>query len=94
MDGNQMHDWTLRSIEVSWKSGDVRLHLVSGPDAINWLTARDVVMLVIPRRQEWGPSESILNSTGPEPHADGQRMEIVMQSGDSIQIIARDFSLT
>lgn len=93
MESKLMHDWTLKSIEVTWQSGTVRLDLISSPGVAKCLTARDLIELVVPRRQEWGPSESIMSSNGPEPHDDGQRLEILMQSGDSLLIIAREITM-
>jgi hypothetical protein len=93
MEDKAMHDWTLKNIEVAWRDGVVRLDLVSSPGVTKCLTARDLIELVVPRRQEWGPSESIMSSNGPEPHDDGQRLEILMQSGDSLLIIAREITM-
>jgi hypothetical protein len=84
-----MHDWTLRNIDVAWKSGTVRLDLICSPGVIKSLTAQDLIELVVPRRQEWGPSESIMSHEGPRSRSDGnQQLEILMQSGDSLVIVA------
>ena len=94
MEDKLMHDWTLKNIEVTWQGGTVRLGLISSPGVTKYLTARDLVELVVPRRQEWGPSESIMSSDGPAPHGDNnQRLEILMQSGDSLSITAREITM-
>jgi len=88
-----LHDWTLKNIEVTWQSGVVRLDLIPSPGVTKCLTARGLIELVVPRRQEWGPSESVMSSNGPQPHSGGQRLEILMQSGDSILITAREITM-
>ena len=94
MEDKLMHDWTLKNIEVTWQSGTVRLDLVCSPGATKCLTARGLIELVVPRPQEWGPSESIMSSVGPLRLSDNsQRLELLMQSGDTLLIIARDITM-
>jgi hypothetical protein len=89
-----MHDWTLKRIEVTWESGTVRLDLISSPGVTKRLMARDLVELVLPRRQEWGRSESIMSSDGPLQRPDkNQQLGILMQSGDSLLIVAREIEM-
>jgi hypothetical protein len=73
MENSLTHDWTSKSIVVSWESGTARLPLTSGSGAAKYLTARDLVELVAPRRQEWGPSESVISSRGPLQRPDGNQ---------------------
>jgi hypothetical protein len=94
MEDKVMHDWTLKNIEVAWESGTVRLDLISSPGITKSLTARDFVELVVPRRQDWGPSKSIMSSNGPLRRPDGnQQLEILMQSGDTLLIIAHEIMM-
>jgi hypothetical protein len=94
MEDKLMHDWTLKDIEVMWKSGTVRVDLICRPGVIKSLTALDLVELAVPRRQEWGPSESIMSHEGPLRRPDGrQQLQILMQSGDSIVIIAGEIAM-
>lgn len=93
MESKLLHDWTLTSIDLNWNVGTVRLHLTSAPGVTKYLTARNLVELVVPRRQEWGPSESILSSDGPKESAGGQQLEILMQSGDSLRIVAQEITM-
>lgn len=94
MEKKLMHDWTLKSIEVLWESGAVRLNLSSSPGVTKCITARDLVELAVPRRQEWGPSQSIMSSIGPLQSPDNnQQLRILMQSGDSISIVAREITM-
>lgn len=94
MEDKLMHDWTLKGIEVNWQTGTVSLSLISSPGITKSLTARDLVELVVPRRQEWGPSDSILSSKGPQSRSDNnQQLEILMQSGDLLLIVAREITM-
>jgi hypothetical protein len=94
MEDKLMHDWTLKNIEVAWKGGTVRLDLICSPGVIKCLTAQNLVELVVPRRQEWGPSESIMGHNGPLRRPDGnQELEILMQSGDSLVIVAGEITM-
>lgn len=94
MEDKSLHDWTLRILEVDWAGGTVRLALTSGLGVTKYLAACDLVELVVPRLQEWGPSASIMSSEGPAPHGDHcQRLKILLQSGDSIVIVAREITL-
>ena len=91
MEDKSLHDWTLKTIELDWGGGTVKLGMSSSPGVIEYLTAQDLVELVVPRLQEWGPSESIMSSEGPLPDGNNnQRLKILMQSGDSLVIVARD----
>lgn len=94
MEDEPMHDWTLKGIEVNWRSGTLSLSLLSSPGITKCLTARDLVELVVPRRQEWGPSNSIMSSKGPLSRSDdNQQLEVLMQSGDLLLIVAREITM-
>lgn len=94
-----MHDWTLRTIEYVWESSSVTVALRrwsrarGAPEDVQ-LFAGGVVDLLVPRRNEWGPSVSVLECDGPSETADGyQRLVLQMQSGDRLTIIARTFEM-
>jgi hypothetical protein len=89
-----MHDWTLVSIQTEWKEGRVALSFRNSKSETVSVIADGIAELVIPRRNEWGPSVSVNSVIGPTDHQGGlQRLSIEMQSGDVIQIVAKSFCL-
>ena len=88
-----MHDWSLLSFAIDWKSGDVRI-VVASPSGEASIHATDLREIHVPRHRAWGPSVSIYTVTGPIQRDDGHSsLEIEMQSGDRIEIIARSFEM-
>jgi hypothetical protein len=88
-----MHDWTLLSILFEWNSGRVTVSFKShvGTEV---LIAHSAVDLNIPQHNEWGPSVSVNEFRG--PFATGaalHSLEIEMQSGDVLRIIAKSFEM-
>jgi hypothetical protein len=89
-----MHDWSLISIVFEWPSGILNLSFRYGEGHNALLSAINVVELLVPKREEWGPSVSVNEVTGPFMLANGNhRLLIEMQSGDIIQIEAKNFTL-
>lgn len=89
-----MHDWTLLSLEFYWLTGTLVFRLQS-PDGPRNLTASGVSELTIPRKLPWGQSASINTVTGPIMSTDGtSKLAVEMQSGDTLQIIAKSFGLS
>jgi hypothetical protein len=87
-----MHDWTLVSILFEWKSARVILEFATGGSKSERLVARGVTELHAPRLNDWGPSVSVNKVAGPTDDASGRRgLEIEMQSGDHIRIVAKSF---
>jgi len=87
-----MHDWTLLSVLFEWRSGRVTLAFKTEGSKSVKLTANGVFELHVPRLNEWGPSVSVNKVLGPTDGASGRReLEIEMQSGDRIQIVAVSF---
>jgi hypothetical protein len=94
MESKQMHDWTLVAIDIDWSTGRMQLDLHPRPGERAHVIARDFRRIEVPRRQEWGASVSILSHDGPhEYETDLRRLAILMQSGDSIEIIAREIEM-
>jgi hypothetical protein len=88
-----MHDWTLVSIYFEWESGCVTLELRTDGSKSAKLTAHGVCELHLPRLNDWGPSVSVNRVFGPSDGGSGRRkLEIEMQSGDRIRIIAASFA--
>lgn len=89
-----MHDWTLVSLRLDWKTGQVTLDLRNPASNHVSLIATDVSLLHVPRVAEWGPSVSVNSVSGPNELEDGcQHLKIEMQSGDIIAITARAFEM-
>jgi hypothetical protein len=87
-----MHDWTLVSILFEWKSGCVTLEFRANRSKSAKLTAHGVCALHVPRLNDWGPSVSVNGVFGPSNGASGRReLEVEMQSGDRIRIVAASF---
>ena len=87
-----MHDWTLLSVHFEWKGGRVTLAFRTDGSKSVKLIAHDVFELHVPRLNEWGPSVSVNKVLGPSDGASGRReLEVEMQSGDRIRIVAASF---
>jgi hypothetical protein len=86
-----MHDWILRTILCEWEERRVTLSVYTFQKDAR-LVAEQVADLKIPLRREWGPSVHINEVRGPLPAEEGrQRLEIEMQTGDLITILAGSF---
>lgn len=87
-----MHDWTLRTIELDWVSGEVIVLLLNSKSELVELKANGVRAAMVNRAHPWGESVSIYGFTGPVEVDPGfLRMEINVQSGDLIIIEAMSF---
>lgn len=89
-----MHDWGLRSVLFDWETGRVTLSLRwDGSDKV--LVASGVTDLHVPQLKGWGPSVYVLGVIGPAATIDGgqQALEIEMQTGDVIRIVAASFEI-
>ena len=89
-----LHDAALVGIDVDWDSGEVTVRLRVPHHERARITARAARLLECPREQPWGPSASVNEvrriAHGAEPTS---RLEIEMQSGDMIVIVAAIFEL-
>lgn len=89
-----MHDWTLTSLGLEWKSGVATLKFLNTESNTALLVAKGVVVFNVPRGQEWGRSVSVNELLGPIVLENGcQKLQIEMQSGDVIEIVAESFEL-
>ncbi len=94
MDNKLMHDWSLTGVELDWTDGVARFLLMASPGVSASITATGLTELVVPRYQEWGPSSSIMSSSGPAPcDEENQRLEVLMQSGDRLVIVAKEIHM-
>ena len=88
-----MHDWTLLSVLFEWRDARVVVHFKSGVGDEK-LVAVSVVNLHVPKFSEWGQSVSVNGVRGPLVTESGlQLIEIEMQSGDVIRIVASSFEM-
>jgi hypothetical protein len=100
-ENDYFHDSTLTSINVIWlkrDDGEVLInisgcHLVSYSDYV--IVAKNFTKILVPKKEEWGPSTQILHTDGPTK-LDGNTYLLViqMQSGDQIEIEAESFWFT
>lgn len=89
-----MHDWTLLSLSVDWKSGDANLDFLNSSSAKVSLRIHELHSFYLPRKLEWGMSVSVNAVSGPVTLECGKMMlKIEMQSGDEIEIVARSMVL-
>lgn len=88
-----MHDWLLISVCYDWAEKQVLLILRDIDDNEVPLRAKNTCELQLTHRNPWGPSASINKIVGPTKEERGQRLEIHMQSGDVITILASSFEM-
>lgn len=88
-----MHDWVLLSVLFEWVTGRVTLSF-SRYKSDEVLVANSVVDLHVPQRKGWGPSVHVNTVKGPIAIESGlHALEIEMQSGDVIKIVASSFEM-
>lgn len=89
----KMHDAILVAVRLNWGAARVDVYLSRQSDRVR-LTARGVWSLTAPRQEPWGPSvwvDSVSASVHPETGM--RKLDVAMQSGDVIEIIARELDL-
>ena len=82
------HDATLLTIMIEWAEGRVTVQLQTS-EGICALYFSGVRSIAIPRRQEWGPSSSILKFKESAPGV----WNLAVQSGDTLEIEARELKI-
>lgn len=87
-----LHDATLETLSLDWATGRVEVVLRSA-SGIVILRASGVTHLVCPRLHPWGRSSSVNGVRGPRAKEGGFIVEIEMQSGDVIVILAGGFAI-
>lgn len=92
-----LHDATIKKIEVTWETGEITIILKTGlhqyPDVrINCFNA---VNIICPRYCPWGMSVSIneIREFSLKSGESSKRLEIEIQSGDTIIIDALNFEI-
>lgn len=82
-----MHDWTLVSISLEWRSSTVVVTLLDRTSMPREITARGIRQIAVSHDEPWGPSVSVLGYRC-SAEAGVSRLQIEMQSGDLINIAA------
>jgi hypothetical protein len=94
MNANDVHDWTLVSICMDWSTGNARVQLFDNQSVAREILTIDVSNLVVPRTLDWWPSVSVNEVIGPIVLDErNSRLQIEIQSGDVIDLTARNFLL-
>lgn len=92
---SDLHDAQLVQVTLDWAAGTARLDFIPHqhyPDQPGAIEARGLRQASFPRRNEWGPSNAVLEARPPERTADGAlRLAMSMQSGDELVLIAAEF---
>lgn len=89
-----MHDWTVTSIVMNWKSGSMEIHLVDDQLCERKIEAIGFKDMSVSRVLEWGYSASINEVLVSEvPGRSCQELKLEVQSGDSIRIVADYFDM-
>ena len=91
---SKLHDASLEDVEVQWGSGTARLHLIPHSvyaDKPHIIVAKGLQGVSIPHQQPWGPTGQILEAPEPTPSEGALRLQVTMQSGDEIEILATSF---
>lgn len=83
-----MHDFTLLNIKVEWATGVAKVTLLNGNSTEVVIHIDGLIMMRIPRLNEWGMSVSINTAKLGSSSCGNMSMNIEMQSGDIIEIIA------
>jgi hypothetical protein len=87
---DQMHDATLVAFRFDWSARTCVLEFSGAPSLLEPFTIEfsDVRELVVPAMEPWGPSASVLEVIA---HETGS-YDFVMQSGDTIRVVAPNHS--
>jgi hypothetical protein len=87
----KLHDATLLAIHLDWSDCVCTLSFAGAPAIAGTfsISFEGVTALVVPACQPWGPSVSVL---GAKELGTGQ-YEFEMQSGDTISVVASNYSL-
>jgi hypothetical protein len=87
-----LHDAGLDEIRFDWKLAKLELTF-STANGRAVLRADGATSVGIPRRLPWGPSSQV-NKVTVSPHPGVVRVEIEMQSGDTLQVEAKSMVIT
>ena len=88
-----MHDWSLQRIEIDWSQGRLQVFL-TGENRNYVLLAENIKYFEFSMDENWGSSNSILESSGIANFSNGSAISIVIQSGDFMRIEAEQLTLS
>jgi hypothetical protein len=89
-----MHDWTLIRIIAAWKDAEIIFEFKDETSSLRTIKANSFSKLTVPRLNEWGPSVSVNKIIGPMLFPDGtNHLQIQMQSGDMLELIAKNITM-
>lgn len=84
----RLHDATLRYVQLEWATGLVTLVIRTFVEGERHLPVYECTELVVPRREEWGRSQSVLSVSYLEGDP-ARGLVVEMQSGDRLVIRGR-----
>ena len=84
-----MHDWTLVSLNIDWEESTLVIKFLNNNSLPVDIIFNKIKFVNIPKWDEWGESVSV-NKFNLKNDATYKNIEIEMQSGDIINIIAND----
>jgi len=84
-----MHDWTLVSLIIDWEKSTLVIKFLNNNSLPVDIIFKSIKYINIPKWDEWGESVSV-NKFNLKNDATYKNIEIEMQSGDIINIIAMD----
>lgn len=93
---SDLHDATLEYLRLSWSTGEILVRLRTGIWSCPEVTVRGHAgqRVECPRQHPWGASVSVNEVRAPVEEAQGSvRLEIEMQSGDLLVLVAERFEL-
>lgn len=88
-----MHDLTLLNINIEWATGIVKIALLNNKSLNVSIFIDGLILIKIPRLNEWGESVSINSTKLGLSSCGNMSLDIEMQSGDIIEIIAEKIIL-
>jgi hypothetical protein len=83
-----MHDWVFLGLSFVWTDGSCSLEFKDNSSNVRTILVNDIRKLTIPRFAEWGESVNVNKVYGPFDENGYKTLEIQMQSGDQILIVA------
>jgi hypothetical protein len=89
-----LHDAVLERIELHWEDGILSIALTRVPGGPVVLTASGLRDFSVSRRQEWGPSVFVNEARVRRDGEAAIEMDIEMQSGDTITVVADQLTVS
>lgn len=87
-----MHDWTLVSMILDWEESSFLIKFLNNKSCSVDIICQGIKFINIPKWDKWGESISV-NTFNLKDDTTFKKLEIEMQSGDVITIIANDIEM-